>query len=138
MDNDLNTKNKITENNNWEIKYLYSFPIKPIGINKYTNINILAYKYGDKPVDLISNPVIIFELGDMNLEFVAERIFSEIKLVIGEFTIDKICQNQITVLQKKYDLAIKKIGSKVFFPLPINCLLKSNGIIVSKCNYNTI
>ena len=135
MDNNLSTKISITKNNNYEIKYLYSRSNELIGIGKIITITINANNYGDKQVDLVSNPVIIFELGETDLEFVPERIFSNIKFEIGGNRIDKIWMNHIIVLQKKLNLEVKKIGSKVFFPIPIYCLLKSNGIIISKCNH---
>ncbi len=135
MDNNLSTKISITQNNNYEIKYLYSRPNGLVGIGKRITVTISAHKFGDKQVDLVSNPVIIFELGETDLEFVPERIFSNIQFEIGGSRIDIIWINHITVLQKKYNLEVKQIGSKVFFPLPIYCLLKSNGIIISKCNH---
>lgn len=133
MDYNLFTKNLITENNNYEIKYLYSRPNGQVGIGRRVCVILSANKYGDKNVDLITNPIIIFELNDTDLEFIPERIFDNIQFEIGGILIDKIYSNQIIVLQKKYNLEVKKIGSKVFFPLPINCLIKSNGIPISKC-----
>ena len=138
MDNNLCTKNLITTNNNFEIKYLYSRPNGLVGIGKRISIPLSVHKYGDKQVDLVSNPIIIFELGDIDLEFVPQRIFHQIEFEIGGTQIDKISLNQINVLQKKYNLEVKQIGSKVFFPLPINCLLKSNGIPISKCIYHEL
>lgn len=136
MDNNLCTKNAITLNNNCEIKYLYSFPNGLVGIGKRITLTLSAHRYGDKQVDLVSNPIVIFELGETDLEFVPERVFNNIQFEIGGTQIDKIWMNQIAVLQKKYNLEVKQIGSKVFFPLPINCLLKSNGIPVSKCYFH--
>lgn len=133
MDNNLCTRNLITSNNNYEIKYLYSYSNGLVGIGKRIGVTLSAHKYGDKLVDLVSNPIIILELDNTDLEFFPERVFTKIDLEIGGTYIDKMHMNLINVLQKKYNLEVKQIGSKVFFPLPINCLLKSNGIILSKC-----
>lgn len=135
MDNNLCTKNIITQNNKYETKYLYSYPNSCVKIHTGGRffIDILGHKYGNKIVDLICNSIVIFELNDEDYEFIPERIFENIAIEIGGIQIDKINMNYITILQKKYNLEIKKIGSKVFFPIPINCLLKSNGIITSKC-----
>jgi hypothetical protein len=138
MDNNLCIKNAITLNNNYEIKYLYSFPNGVVGIGKRITFTLSAHRYGDKKVDMVANPIVIFELGETDLEFIPERVFNNIQFEIGGTQIDKIWTNQITVLQKKYNLEVKQIGSKVFFPLPINCLLKSNGIPVSKCDFHEI
>lgn len=138
MDYNLCTKNKIAENNNYEIKYLYSRPNGQVGCSKRITCTFNANKYGDKYVDLISNPIAIFELNDTDLEFIPEKIFNSLQLEIGGCGIDKIELNLINILLKKYNLEVKQIGSKVFFPLPINCLLKSNGIPVLRCKYHEI
>lgn len=78
MDNNLCTKNFITTNNNFEIKYSYSRPFWLVGINKKISMFLSVHKYGDKQVDFVSNPIIIFELGDIDLEFVPQRIFHQI------------------------------------------------------------
>lgn len=140
MDSNLCIKKLMTVNNNYQMKYLYSRSNGTIKSGKLITILLSANKYYDKYVDLVSNPIIIFELENENLdlEFFPERIFATVAFEIGGCQIDKIYTNQIVVLQKKYNLKVKRIGSKVFFPLPINCLLKSNGIPVSKCMYHEL
>lgn len=103
MDKNLCTKNLITQNNNFEIKYNNFEFNQNIGLDKKVFININKQKYNDKQVDLISNPIIIFELNDDDLEFVPERIFNYIGLEIHGNNIDIIYDNQINILQKNMD-----------------------------------
>ncbi len=135
-------RNLITKDNQYIIKQLYFKSSSDItngnGIGKRTTVNLGVGKYGDIDIDLISNPIIIFDLNDVDLEFVPEKIFNYITFEIGGQQIDKIYSNHMTILQKEYGLEVKKIGSKVFFPIPINCLLKSNGILASKCKFHEI
>jgi hypothetical protein len=138
MYNNLYTKNAITLNNNYNTTYSYSYTIGTVDIGKRVTVRIPQSiyeitRYKDEKVVLILNPIAIFELDETDLEFIHERIFKYIQFEIGGIQIDEIWMNQITVLQKKYNLEVKQIGSKVFFPLPINFLLKSNGIILSNC-----
>jgi hypothetical protein len=120
-------------------KQIYVEPINTIGIGKRVNFPVYADLYGSEPVDLMTNPVIIFELNNkLDLEFDVRKIIQNITLEIGGLQIEKMYNNTIMIYQKIYDLEPKHIGSKVFFPIPFDCLLKFNGIIPSKCKLHEI
>lgn len=134
----LCTKNKVTENIKYEIRHSYFQPSFGNKLAGHRISFLIESMYGDDLGDFISNPILIFELGKSDFEFIPEEILNCIHFVIGLNTIEKINSIQIINLQKKYNIETKKIGSKVFFPLPINCLLKTNGIPISMCYFNEI
>lgn len=134
-------KEIIKKNNSYEIIYYddyYNLPIKPNG-----NISVVItdkHFNEKKSVELVSNPVIIFELDDDNdeFEFDLDYVFDDIELNIGYSQIDKINDVQIKIYNIVYGLDIKKIGSKIYYPIPFPSLVNENGIIISKCKYHDI
>ena len=132
-------KNSIIQNNKFITRYLYAKPSSFISVNKKFAVLIQSQMYGFDKVDVISNPIIIIELNNEFSEFVPEKIFSSIFFEIGGIQIDKLSSsNEIKIFQQLYGLEIKRFGNKVFFPIPINCLLKSNGILMPKCTHHDL
>jgi hypothetical protein len=149
----LNIKNEFIENkytlveflkknNLYESKYEYiTYSGTPIGPSKKISINISKTNFDEKSTELISNPVMIFELDedkDNEFEFDIDFILDSIELSIGGSQIDKLYDEQIKMYNKIYGLDIKKIGSKVFYPIPFASMNIGNGILSSKCKYHEI
>lgn len=106
-----------------------------IECGKILNI-IISRKCNKIFADLVINPIIMFELNDTDLEFDYTRIFNSICVMIGGILIDKLYQNQISIYLANYDLQVVRDKQKVYFPVPIQCML--NGIFGSKCEYHNI
>jgi len=80
--------------------------------------NIIINKSND---ELLLNPVIIIELDDtLDLEFDVTDIFNSIELYIENYQIDMFSKNQLKIYQTIKGFEIKKIDSKIFYPLPFN------------------
>ena len=129
-------RNQMCDNNLCETKQIYVNSNGLAASGKKINFFIPAHSYGSKQVNLVSNPLMIFTLNEqIDLEFDTLKIFNTISFEIGGIQIDKLHGAQIEIYQKIYGLEPMKIGNKVFIPIPINCLLKSNGILASKLKY---
>jgi hypothetical protein len=129
----------ISENTNYIIKNTYTHSNGTIGRNRRILLDPKVHMFDSLNIDLISNAIIIFELNDeIDMEFFISKIISKISLEIGGTQIDRLDSEIINILQKVYNLEPKQIGSKVFFPIPTNCLMKDNGILVSKCKVHQI
>lgn len=100
----------------------------------------ISFVIGPLNVELISNPIFIFELDEENydLEFDIDSVFDYIELKIGGLTIDKLYDEQIKIYNLIYGFEIKKVGSKIFYPIPFYCMNNGYGIFASKCKYNNI
>ena len=100
--------------------------------------------------ELILNPILVFELDEnngnngnnenngYNDELDIDSIISNIYLEIGGSTIFKLWDQQIKIYNKIYKLESKKIGSKIFYPVPILQMINGNGLLFSKCKYHEI
>lgn len=134
MEKELSLKQLITENNSYETKYIYSYPNGKVGIGKRITITMT------KPeCEILLNPIIIIELDETNdLEFDTSNIFNNIELDVGGCRIDKIFTNQFKIYQAMKGYEIKKVGSKIFYPLPFDVFNKDDGIIISKCKLHDI
>jgi len=127
----LTLEQLIFQNNNYEIEYGYSNYYGTLGPNRKICVNI---SYCEKYIHIISNPVIVFELdSNLDLEFDLEYVFSNITLEIGGSSIDRLDNKQIQIYNKIYGLEVKKIGSKIFYPIPFECMINGQGILKSKC-----
>lgn len=108
-----------------------------LSLNALNDNNLIQFI--SKSIELISNPIIIFELDDdYNLEFDLDFIFDFIELSIGGNMIDKLYNEQIKIYNNVYGLEAKKIGSKVFYPIPFASMNFGNGILFSKCTFQQI
>lgn len=134
MEKELNLKQLITANIQHETKYAYSYSNGVVGIGKRICTTII------KPDgELLLNPIIVMELDETSdLEFDTSNIFNYIELDIGGSQIDKLYTNQLKIYQAIKGYEIKKIGSKIFFPLPFDAFNKDEGIIISKCKFYDI
>lgn len=125
---------EIVENSEYIIRNSYVGPT--IVNNKYV-IQVPKY-YQDKAITLISNPVLILTTSN-TVEYDANKILNKIELNIENSQIDCLHNNnQVYIYQKLYNLQTRVIGNKIFIPLPINCLLKKNGLFVQKCSSQDI
>lgn len=135
------TLTEIIKNNySHEIIYDYTDFNLPIKSNECISV-IVAQKNANKQksIELISNPIIIFELyEDEEFEFDLDYLFNTIEINIGSVSVDKIYDIQIKIYNIVYGLNIKKIGSKIYYPIPFSSLVNGNGIINSKCKYNDV
>lgn len=101
-------------------------------INKF--IRIYLNTGIDESVELILNPVMIIELeeeeNDFDLVFDISNVFVSIKLVnAGTYFDELYSHTYISILNKIYGLEIKKVGSKIFYPLPFECMCEANGLL---------
>lgn len=134
MEKELSLKQLITANTPYETKNVYSYPNGIVGIGKRACISINEYDY-----ELLLNPIIIMELDETSdFEFDTSNIFHNIGFIIGGQQIDKLYSNQLKIYQAIKGYEIKKIGSKIFFPLPFDGFNKDEGIIMSKCKSHEI
>jgi len=134
MEKELSLKQLMTENVSHETKYIYSYPNGKVDMGKRITITM------NKPeCEILLNPIIVIELDETNnLEFDASNIFNNIELVDGGCRIDKIFTNQLKIYQAMKGYEIKKVGSKIFYPLPFDAFNKDEGLIVSKCKSHNI
>lgn len=87
---------------------------------------------------MISNPVIIFELDESSdLQFCHEFVFESIELS-SSLHIDTLYNTQIKIWNTIYGFEVKKIGSKIYFPIPFEALSKGNGILILHCKFQDI
>lgn len=100
----------------------------------YNNINCV----GGELVDMISNSILVLELNDDCGDFDTTNIIEMIELQIGGVQIEKLTFNQINIYNGIYGLNVQKIGSKIFYPLPFECMNCGNGIFTSKCQFNSV
>lgn len=134
MEKELGIKQLMTLNSQHETKYTYSYTNSKPGIGRKIAIQINKVE-----ADLLLNPIIILELDETtDLEFDTTDIFNSIELGIGGSSIDKLYSNQLKIHQaiKGYD--IKKINSKIFYPIPIDLFCKNEGLLISKLNYHDV
>ncbi len=96
------------------------------------NCFIIYKKYGNQSIDFATNFVLEIELENSEYNFNTDNVFEYISLEISNTKIDKIYLNQIHILQKIYGLEVKKIDNKIFYPIPMECLINGNGLLVSK------
>jgi len=85
---------------------------------------------------IYSEPVLCLKLKDAHskiedLSCLVKQIFFE----IGGQLVDKMCSEQINILQHKCNIMPRQHGDTILIPLPLNCLLKNNGIIFNDINY---
>ena len=130
----------LKKNNLYESKYDYTnYNGTPISSSKRISIIISKNNFDEKSTELVLNPVIIFDLDeDGEFEFDIDFILDSIELSIGCYHIDRLYDEQIKMYNKIYRLDIKKIGSKVYYPIPFASMNIGNGILSSKCKYNEI
>lgn len=134
MEKELSLKQLTTSNISHETQYAYSYPSGMVGIGKKLTTTII------KPDgELLLNPIIIMELDETSdLEFDVSDIFKYIELEIGGSRIDKLYSNQLKIYQAIKGYEIKKVGSKIFYPIPFDAFNKDEGIIASKCKFYEI
>lgn len=128
--NDLYIKDTLLNNTQHEIISVKNQMSSKVGRDKVLSI-VICRECEYSLVDLIINPVVIFELNGTDLEFDYARIFRSIWIGIGGTQIDKLNQNQIMLYLAKYNLKVVCNEQKVFFPIPIQCVL--GGLFSSKC-----
>lgn len=85
---------------------------------------------------IYSEPVLCLKLKDNyskieDLSCLVKRIDFE----VGGYTVDQMFTEQINTLQHKHNIISKQYGNTILIPLPFNCLLKKNGIIINKIDY---
>jgi hypothetical protein len=109
------------------IKKTYS--VKTEINNNYLKIRNTLNYYGNLPIGLIYNPVVIISLHD-SIEYEEynsndlNNIFDAINLQITGYDIDEQYESdEINILQKYHGLEIKFIGNKIYFPLPFDLLI---------------
>lgn len=134
MEKELSLKQLITSNISHETQYAYSYSNGVVGIGKRICVKIIR-----PDGELLLNPIIIMELDETyDLEFDTSNIFNYVIFLIGGSKIDELCTNQLKIYQAIKGYEIKKVGSKIFFPLPFNAFNKDEGIIISKCKFHEV
>ena len=134
MEKELGIKQLMTLNTKYETKYSYSYTNNKPGICKRINIRLNKLEE-----ELLLNPIIIIELDETtDLEFDPTNIINSIELSIGSSQIDKLYLNQLKIYQAIKGLDIKKIDSKIFYPVPIDSFIQNEGLLVSKLSYYCI
>jgi hypothetical protein len=131
----MGLKQLLTSNLEHETKYSYS-PLctGSMGMGKRVSMIINTLE-----ADLLVNPIIIIEIDEtFDLEFDTSNILDKISLEIGGTEIDRLYSNQLKIYQAKKGYEIKKIGSKIFYPLPFDSFDKDEGIMTSKCKLHEI
>ena len=149
--NNFVLKNFIKENYSHETENTHDiYTISPVIRDKEMKFDIeyASYTIDGKTPELILNPMLVFELDENNgnddgLDI--DSKISDISMKIGGYT-SKLQDQQIKIYNKIYGLESKKIGSKIFYPIPILQMINGNGLLFSKCrntdislfvNYNT-
>ena len=64
----------------------------------------------------------------LNIDF--SKVFNSISFQVGGHLIDKLHDKQINIYQHKYNAKTIIINETIIFPLPFNCMLKENGVIL--------
>ncbi len=105
----------------------------PIKLTTHANSFIIKKLHQKIPIDFVTNFMFAIEVDwpcDINLN----KLFKSISLDILGMQIDKVESNQIPILQKIYGLDIKRYSNekKIYFPIPIECLVNSNGLLLSR------
>lgn len=135
MEKELSLKQLITSNTPYETKYAYSYINGIVGIGRRVCIKINNYDDDE----LLLNPIIVMELDETSdLEFDTSNIFNYIELNIGGSCIDKLYSNQLKIYQAIKGYEIKKVDSKIFFPLPFDAFNKDEGLIILKSKFYEI
>ena len=98
------------------------------GKNTY-NVKIIQ-KHDNKIIDLITNFLFVIELKNENIEINVNKIFDKISLEIAGISILRLYKHQIPILQSFYGLEVKRVGNKIYYPIPFECGLNGNGILV--------
>ena len=141
MDKKFTLKELIVQNNLCETKYKDYFSNGKIASSNSICFTIQLDSIKENKIEndfMISNPVIIFELDESSdLQFCHEFVFESIEL-ISSLHIDKLYNTQIKIWNKIYGFEVKKIGSKIYFPIPFEALSKGNGILISYCKFQDI
>ncbi len=88
----------------------------------------------------LTNPLLVLKLSndlfyDENVDL--SKILHSISFEIGGCVIDKMYTDQINIFQHKYNLKPMLIDKTLIIPLPFNCMLKSNGIILPRGYFDT-
>ncbi len=105
----------------------------PSSIKLTTRANkfIVKKSHANTPIDFVTNFMFAIESDwpdDINLN----KLFKSISLEILGMRVDKVESNQIPILQQIYKLDIKKYPNQIYFPIPIECLVNSNGLLLSR------
>ena len=96
-------------------------------------------------INFISNPILILELENMNLEFDINTSIHSVLIECNGIQIDKLYNEHIMFLNSKFNLKADIVHNKVFIPLPFDFLNNGNGYLIypqtkfdNKLDKNTI
>ena len=106
-------------------------PANPSPITTRAHKFIVKKSHENTPIDFVTNFMFAIEVDwpcDINLN----KLFKSISLEILGMRVDKVESNQIPILQQIYKLDIKKYPNQIYFPIPIECLVNSNGLLLSR------
>lgn len=139
MEKIFTLKELLVQNNTYKTQYVDIIPYGKIEPSKKIRFRIHKTIFENNNVELISNPIIVFELDEnIDLQHDYENIFESIELTIGGSTVDRLWNKQIQNWNKIYGFNIEKNDSKIFFPLPFEALNNGNGILCSQCGIHEI
>ncbi len=107
--------------------------ISPYPLTSRAHKFIVKKLHLNTPIDFVTNFMFAIEVDwpcDINLN----NLFKSISLEILGMRVDRVESNQIPILQQLYKLDIKKYPNenKIYFPIPIECFVNSNGLLLSR------
>ncbi len=106
-------------------------PTKPSPLTSRAHKFIVKKSHMNSPIDFVTNFMFAIE-SDWSHDINLNKLFKSISLDILGMRVDKVESNQIPILQQLYKLDIKKYPNQIYFPIPIECLVNSNGLLLSR------